>query len=449
MKIIIVGGGLVGATLAERLSGSGNDVTVIEGNSTQAQKLGELLDAHVIGGDGTTAATLREAGIEHAQLLLGTTDSDEANMIVGVLGASLFNVPQIVIRLRNPEHANDFSALSRGDASRYVCVNPDGAAVDRIFSLLEVPGALDVVSFMEKELVVAGFRISEKSDLAGLTVAHVQFLFADTPTLVVAIRRGDKWVIPGGSDELRGGDLAYFAIARGDLRNMLSLLSVERERRETILVAGAGRIGLELAKRLEAVDKKVIIVDEDRECARHAAEILKHSLVICGNVTDQNLLEEEEIERVSTFVAASSDNEINLVAGLLAKRLGAGRAFAVLDNPALVHLIGDVGIDAVISPRLLAIGLIMKQIAGSAVRSVAALLEDQVEIVEVEATAGSRLTAGPLASIDLPKGVLVAALRRGDELRVPRGHDQVEPGDEVLIIAATEMVRKLSDWLGI
>jgi len=213
-------------------------------------------------------------------------------------------------------------------------------------------------------------------------------------------------------------------------------------------VAGAGRIGLSLAKHLETVDARVILIDDDRERARRAAETLQSSLVICGNVTDQSLLEEEEIERVSTFVAASPDNEVNLVAGLLAKRLGAGRAFALLDNPALVHLIGDVGIDAVISPRLLAIGLIMKHLSGSSVHSVAALLEDEVEIMEVEAVEKSRLVAGKLATLGLPRGVLVAALRRGDSLHVPRGGDSIEPGDRVLIIATTEIAPKLTEFLG-
>jgi len=448
MNIVIVGGGLVGSTLAGKLAGEGHDVTLIEGDPAMARELSERLDARVIEGNGSTAAVLRKAGVERAGLLLSATDSDEANMVVGLLGASLFKVPRVVVRLRDPGHAEGFSLISKENPTEYVCVNPDAAAVDRIFSLLEVPGALDVVSFMEDDLVVAGFRITETSDFAGLLVAHVQLLFAGAPTLVAAIRRGDSWVIPHGDDEIRAGDLVYFAIARSDLDNVLSLVGVEREKHQHIMVAGATRVGLELAKRLEAVDAKVILVEENRERARQAAEVLKHSLVICGNVTDEALMEEEDIDRVSTFVAASPDNENNLVSGLLAKRLGARRAFALLDNPALVHLIGDVGIDAVISPRLLAIGMILQHIAGRNVRSVAALLEDEVEIMEVEALEGSPLTKGKLASVGLPRGVLVAALRRGEKLVVPRGSDCVEAGDRVLIISTTESAPKCADFLG-
>jgi len=449
MNIIIVGGGLVGSTLAEKLSGEGHDITLIEGDAVQARELSDRLDAHVIEGNGATASMLRRAGVEQAGLLLGTTNSDDANMVVGMLGTQLFNVPQVVVRLRAPSYSEGFSLLNREHPSEYVCVNPDAAAVERIFSLLEVPGALDVVSFMDNDLVVAGFRIAASSDFSGLQVVHVQLLFAGTPTLVVAIRRADnRWVIPSGQDEIIAGDLVYFAIARTDLDNVLSLLGEEREQRQHIMVAGAGRVGLELAKRLEDVDAKVVLIEEDPDRARKAAEVLKHSLVICGNVTDQTVLEEEEIERVSTFVAASSDNENNLVAGLLAKRLGASRAFALLDNPALVHLIGDVGIDAVISPRLLAIGLILQQIGGRNVHSYAALLEDEVEVMEVDAVSGSKLTSGKLANIGLPRGVIVAALRRGEKLLVPRGGDRVEPGDRALIISSTESASKVSEYVG-
>jgi trk system potassium uptake protein TrkA len=164
-------------------------------------------------------------------------------------------------------------------------------------------------------------------------------------------------------------------------------------------------------------------------------------------VTDQSLLEEEGIERVSTFVAVTPDHETNLVAGLLAKRLGAGRAVVLVDNPALVDLMGDIGIDAIISPRLLVIGLVLQHIRGGRVRSVAQLLEDRIEIVEAEVSKRSLLAKGTLSEIKLPRGVLVAALRRGEKLLVPRGADRPEPGDRVLLITTSENASKLADFL--
>lgn len=447
MNIVIVGGGLVGSTLAAKLSGDGHDVTLVEQQALKVRELGEQADVQVVEGNGATAPVLRAAGVEQAQLLIATTDSDEANMVVGMLATSCFHVPRVVVRLRDSGHTEGFTFISRGHAGEHFRVNPEGAAVDRIFSLLEVPGAVDVVSFMQGKLLVAGFRITPSSDFAGLLLSHMKLLFPATPTLVTAIQRGQQWIIPHGAEEIRAGDLVYFAIAREELEAVLSLVGVLHEKQHLIMIAGAGRIGLELARRLEKVNARVLLIEEDRELARRAAEALESTLVITGQVTDQALLEEEEIERVSTFVALTPDHEVNLVSSLLAKRLGARRALALVDNPALANLIGEIGIDAVISPRLLAVGLMLQHIRRGRVRSVAALLEDKVEALEAEAIAGSRLVSGTLAQVGLPRGVLVAALLRGDQLLVPGGADRVEAGDQVLLITTTETAPKLDAYL--
>jgi len=447
MNIVIVGGGLVGSTLAAKLSRDRHDVTLIEADPAKVRELQETLDIRVIEGNGATAPVLRRAGIERANLLVATMNSDEANMTVGLLATLLFRLPRVIVRLRDPDHAEGFAVLSRDHAGQYVRVNPEAAAVDRIFSLLDVPGAVDVVAFLEGRLLVAGFRITERSDFNGLLLSHVKLMFPATPTLVVAIQRGEEWIVPHGREELQAGDLVYFAIAREELGNVLSLVGVAREDTRHIMIAGAGRIGLELARRLETVPAKITLIEENADLARKAEEVLHRTLVICGPVTDREVLEEEDIDTVSTFVAVTPDHEVNLVSSLLAKRLGARRAFALVDNPALVNLIGEIGIDAVISPRLLAVGLTLQHIRRGRVRSVAALLEDRVEAIEAEVTARSKLTSRPLAEVGLPRGVLVAAVRRGERLLLPTGADRVEPGDQVLVITTTEKASRLDEFL--
>jgi trk system potassium uptake protein TrkA len=446
MNVVIVGGGLVGATLAGKLAGDGCDVTLVEQDPEKIRELTETLDVQVLEGNGATAPVLRRAGIESANLLVATTDSDEVNMVAGWLATSEFGVSRVVVRLRDSGHAEGFAVLSRHHPGEHVRVDPESVAVDRIFSLLEVPGAADVVSLLEDRLIVAGFRITASSDFNGLSLGHVKLLFPDTPTLVVAIHRGNDWIIPHGEQEICVGDLVYFAIARRELPAVLELIGALRPDKNVVMIAGASRIGMQLARRLEKVGTKVTLVEESQAEARRAAEELEHTIVVHGHVTDQNLLEEEDIDRVSTFVALSDDHEENLVSSLLAKRLGAARAFALVDNPALGNLIGDIGIDAVISPRLLAVGLALQHIRRGRVRAVAALLEDKVEVLEIEAIAGSRLTSNRLSKVGLPRGVLVAAMRRGDQLLVPGGNDRVEPGDQVVLITTTEKAGKLDEF---
>jgi trk system potassium uptake protein TrkA len=280
----------------------------------------------------------------------------------------------------------------------------------------------------------------------------MSLLFANAPTLVVAIQRGESWTVPHGDEVLSPGDIAYFAISRSDLSDVVALVRGEpiepaEGQRRRVIISGATRIGLELARRLEARDLRVVLIEQDPDRAGNAAEVLEDTVVVRGRATDQALLEEEEIERTSAFVSTSVDFESNLVAGLLARRLGAERAFAVVDNPDLVHLIGEVSIDAIISPRLLAVSLALQHVRGGGVRTVAALLEHEIEVIEGEAAEGAPLVKRPLAEVELPRGVLVAAVRRGNEILVPRGRDRVEPGDRVLVVATSETAPRVAQLL--
>jgi trk system potassium uptake protein TrkA len=447
MQILIVGGGLVGSTLADKLSRDGHDVSLIDGDHARVRELSKTLDAQVMGGNGATAPLLRRAGIEEADLVVATSDSDEVNLIVGLLASALFNVPRIIVRLRDPNHSETFALVNQMDPTDHVCVNPDEVAVDRIASLLTVPGAVDVMSFMEDRLLVAGFRISEKSDFVGLRVSDMNLMFADTPTLAVAIERGDDWIIPHADETIAVGDLVYFAISREHMEAVLELVGVPKDMRGDVMIAGASPIGMQLARRLGKLDVRVTLIEEDEELARTADAELRKATIVCGSVTSKALLEEEDIGRISTFVAVTDDHETNLVAGLLAKRLGAGRALVLVDNPELVALVGQVGIDAIISPRLLVIGMTLQHILGRWVHSVAQLLEDRIEVVEAEVAKGGALTRGTLAELKLPSGVLVAALRRGENLLVPRGTDSAQPGDHVLLITTTEDEPRLARFL--
>jgi len=447
MRILIVGAGLVGSTLAERLSQDGHDVSLVEKDAEAARVFGEKLDVQIVVGNGSTAPVLRRAGIDHADVVVATTNSDETNMMVALLATSLFGVSRIVVRLHEDAHVEGFAEIHKGHLEERICINPDEAAVDRIASLLEVSGAVDVLSFMGGGLLVAGFRIQPGSDFVGLRVSDMNLLFARMPTLAVAIQRLDDWIIPHGEEEIRAGDLVYFAIAREHLHGVLELVGVKEDERRGVMIAGASPVGLELARRLAAQHVRAVLVEADEVRARAAAEALPDTLVLCGRVTDESLLDEEEVHRIATFVAVDEDHEANLVAGLLAKRMGAGRAVILVDNPALVKMMGQIGIDAIISERVLVIGLALQHIRGRRIHSVAQLLEDQIEIVEAEAGQGGPLTSGPLSEIALPRGVLVAALRRGEKLRVPRGEDRVEAGDRVLLITTTEAAPKLADYL--
>jgi trk system potassium uptake protein TrkA len=455
LDVLIVGGGLTGTTLAARLAANRHDVVVVEQNADHARRLSSELDVQVIEGDGASGRVLREAGIERADIVIAMTERDDVNLLVSVLAARVFRVPRLLARLRDADHIADFAQLAGDHSQAYRCFNPDDATVDRILALLDVPGALDVFQFQGGSLVVAGFRIGESSDFAGLVARDMSLLFADQPTLVVAIQRDGSWIVPNGSEVLREGDIAYFAIARSDLGGVVSLVrgeqAAERPRRgdrARVFVAGATRIGMDLARRLDSRDWQVVLLEPDPQRARGAAEELDDVVVVNGRPTDQALLEEEGIERAAAFVAVTTDYEDNLVSSLLARRLGVERAFALVDNPDLVHLVGEIAIDAIVSPRLVAVSIALAHVRGGGVRSVAALLEHEVELIEGVAREDAPLVLGTLNEIGVPAGTLVAAVTRGERTFVPRGRDRVRAGDQVVLVTSSERAPEVARLLG-
>ncbi len=447
MRVIIVGGGLVGSTLAEKLAADGNDVVLVEQNRDLIQHLNEHLDIQTILGNGATIPVLMDAGIENADLVFATTDSDEANMVVALVGSVIFKVPRVAARLREPGHEEGFRRIAREPGGERVAINPDMAAVDKILSLLPVPGAVDVVSFFDGRILIAGFHIRLESEFAGLLLSHLRLLFPATPMLVVAIRRDGRWRVPWGDDEIRAGDLVYFAMDPVELDNVLVLLGQRRAQERRVMIAGASRIGIDLARQLEDRGVPVTMLDSMRPACDRAAAALDDTLVIHGSPTDREALREEGADRAEGFVACTDRHEENVVACLLAGRMGAAHTFALVDNAALSGLVGELGIDAIISPRLLSVSLALHFARKGKVKSVAALLEDSVEVFEIEAVAGSRLVGTPLSELGLPRGMLLIAARRGERIFIPSGSDAVNPGDQVIVAASTDKAKLLDDFL--
>lgn len=448
MRALVVGGGLVGSTLAARLARDHHDVVIVESDRERLQGLAEDLDVQVVSGNGTSVEVLRDAGIEECEVLFACTSSDEANMVVALVGSALFQVPRVVARLRDRSHEASFRAIAQRLSGEHVCINPDQAAVEKIMSLLPVPGAADVVTFLDGRLIIAGFPIPAGSDFEGLLLSHLRLLFPSPPVLAVAIRRGEQSFVPHGEDEFHARDLAYFAIDPQELDNVLRLLGVRRGSEERVMIAGATRIGLELAHRLEANNVDVTLFEDDLSVAEEAAAQLKRTVVVRALATDRDVLEEEGIERASAFVACTDDSSLNVMACLLARRLGAARAFSLVDNPALTRLVGELGIDAVVSPRLLTVGLAVQFVRRGRVRAAAALMEDLVELVEIEVESGSRLVGPPLVEMGLPRGTLVAALLRGKTVIVPTGADRILVGDRALLITTTSRASELDAFVG-
>jgi len=448
MKIIIVGGGLVGASLAFKLASDGNNIVLVEKDRELTRELDEHLDVQVTIGDGCTLPVLKKAGIAECDLLLATTNSDEANMVVALMGSAVFDVPRVVARLRDEGHEESFHTISEEIGRDHLAINPDHAAVERILALIRVPGAIDVAPFFSGRVLIAGFLIRKESAFNGLLLSHLRLLFPQVPMLVVAIRRGGNWKIPHGEDEMVENDLVYFAMDPSEVSTVSTLMGFQPGKERRIMIAGATRIGIKLARSLENSGYRLTLLDGKRQACELAAAELEKTMVIHSVPTNREALIEEGAERADAFIACTDDHETNVVACLLARQLGARHTMAFVDNPALAALIGDIGIDALISPRLLAVGLALQFARKGKVRAVAALLDDAVEVLDVEAGAGSRLLEKKLKDMGLPRGVLVAAILREDRILLPKGEDRIEAADRVLFVTTADTAARLDDFLG-
>ncbi len=442
--IVIVGAGVVGTTCAQRLSQDGHDVVVIEREESLAREITDQLDVQVVSGDGCSLPTLKEAQLDQADLLLAVTDSDEVNMITALIAGSMFHVEQKVIRLRNQNHLDNLPELARNWPGKTTAINPDRVAADRILALVHVPEAVDVTELLGGKVVVAGFHIDVGSRLVGKTLAELPEMFPKYKLLAPAIYRdGDAIALSGGT-ALHADDIIYFASIPEGISNMLRVMGQPVDKTPRVIIGGCGDIGKMFARRAIADGFHTTIIRRNLPEAEKLAVEFEGALVLHGDILRDDILLEAGIERATTFVAATNDEETNLLSAVLAKRQGTDRAIALVDNPAYRAVAKGMGINAVVSPRLASVGAILRFVRGTHFEEVASLPQEKVEVSVVEFDEHSKLTNRPLYKLGLPKGAIVAAIAVGDEVTIPGGNDVIPPGAKVVIFTPTKHAEKVA-----
>jgi trk system potassium uptake protein TrkA len=437
MKIIIVGAGAVGSIVAQRLSTEYHDVTLIESDERTVAAAQQTLDALVLSGNGASVHELREAGVEKADILIAVTNVDQIN-ILACLQAARLGVKTKVARVRNSDYYEQHDPAFAGiDAF----INPDREAVEEIYELLLQPAATDIYDFSDGRVQVIGARIGPGAAVVDRSLREIEEQVGSRWALVAAITRNQKTIIPCGEDVLEEGDHVFLVGRQGRVRNALEHLTVPRPPIHDVLIAGANRISMWLAEKLTHDGIHVKIVEPDERRARRASNRLDKALVLCGDVTDVELLRSEGIEDMDGFVAVSDDEETNLTSSLLARYHGAHKTVVLIKRPNYVPLASIIGIDAAVSPRLSTASAIMRFFRRGNVLSLTALKDSEAEIMELEASETSPIVNQPLATIEFPRHSLVGAIIKPYQVVVPRGADVIEPGDKVLVFALPRSVR--------
>jgi len=445
VKIIAVGAGEVGFHIAQRLSEEGQDVVVIDRDPVKIRRITDNLDVQALLGSGTSPRVLKDAGIKDADMLVAATDSDEANLISCLLARNLNPYMVKVARIKDPEYLEEQDLFGEELLGVDHIINPNSVMVDTIRRVMEVPGASDVIDFVDGRVKLIGFTVPKDSPHIGRQL--LTFKDLEGQLLVGAIVRGESVIIPSGEDVIQADDLVYIVVNNDQIKPILDLFHIKEEGLRRVIIVGAGTTGSSLAAVLDRTKISAKIIDTDSQRCARLSETLERVIVINGDGTDKDLLMEENVADSDFMVAVTSDEETNILISLLAKALGVKKTITRVSKMSYIPLVSALGVDTVVSPRLSAVSAILHFIRRGRIISVAPLKGEHAEAIEAEAMETSAIVNLPLSQVRFPKGSIVGAIVRGDEIIIPRGDSIIRPKDRLIIFVLSKVVPKLEDLL--
>lgn len=443
MKIIIIGGGEIGFYLAERLTRENKDVVLIDNDFERVQRARQVFDVQVIHGEGSSPKVLHRAGIDGAEMVVAVTTSDEVNMIACLIAKTQSNVPVKVARIRNLEYIHDTNILDKDGLGIDCHINPEMEAADQIINLCQVPEARSVISLADGRFRIFSVKIDSKSGLLGHKLKDLPEFSPQNKVLICVIRRNDKTVIPTGETVIQAEDLLWVISTQDSVHEVFDNIGINSSPIRSAMIFGSTITSKFLAQKLLEQKIGVKIVGTDRERCEQFARELENVLVLHVPNIDASALIEENIDEYSVFIASSSDDEDNILASLLAKRLGVKKAITLLDRPTYQSIIHAIGVDNVVNRRIAAADKILQYLRKGKVQSISSVGDTGTEAIEFEAMHTSDAIGKPLHKIRFPKGSLVVGILRDGKPMIPRGNDIIAPGDRVIIVTLQHVIPKV------
>jgi len=430
---------MVGQNLTEALCEEGYDVTVIDRKAAALERAAESLDIETLEGHGADADVLTEAGVSKAELFMAVTDMDEINLLA-CLAAKEMGALLTVARITNRVYLGGRRALFRNLMGVDIVVSPENLTSIEIAKHARAAGVFAVENLTGGRLVLREVEVSGNKASVGVPVRDLEM---DRGALITLISRNGTTIVPSGEDLVRPGDYVFVLGRSPEIGEVIKKLGREVGNVTRAIVVGGGQIGLLAAQHLQDLHVDVRLIERDAERCQELSEEISKGEVLHGDGTDVKLLREAGIESIDLFVAATGSDELNVVLGMLAGELGAGKRVCIVKRREFKRIVERLGIDAAISPRILTAEAIMKYIRRRKFTTLATVGDNQAEILDTVVTSNSGVAGHALAEIDFPRGALLGAIVRGDELIIPGGDTVIEPGDNVIIFAATETLPKL------
>ncbi len=436
MKIIILGAGQVGSSIAEILSRENNDITLVDHDRSLLNNLQDRMDIRTVEGHASSPRVLAQAGAEDVDLLLAVTHSDEVNMVACQVAHTIFKIPTRMARVRSSEYLYHENLFGEHSFPIDSIISPEQIVTNQIKRLIEYPGALQVIDFASGKIHLVGLRAYYGGALVGQQLRELKHHLPSVNTRVAAIYRQDRAIIPTGHTVIEPDDEVFFISTREDIRKVMLELRTIEEVGKRVILAGAGNIGLQLAKSLERSGYQVKLIERDAERARFASEKLENTVVLHGDAADEELLRQENIDGMELFCSLTNADEANILSAMLAKRLGARRTMAIVNRSAYVDLIESSVLDIAISPRMSTVSALLSRVRRGDVVAAHSLRRGVAEAIEAVAHGDrkqSKLVGRRLNEIKLPEGATIGAILREDKL-VPLDKEVVvEEFDHIII----------------
>ena len=450
MKIIIIGSGKVGFTLAKQLSGENHDLVLIDQRAEAMQVADNTLDILCLEGSGASIQILLEAGVRSADLVISVTGSDELNIVCCLIAKKL-GARHTVARIRSPEYYREANLLKK-EVGLNMIINPEHAAAQEISRLLRVPSAFSVETFARGLVELIGFPILESDGLAGLSLFEYNKRRSNG-VLMCAVIRGGEVYVPNGRFVPQVGDKAYVIGSQREIARFFHTLGRDGNRIRAITVLGGSKIATYLTWAVEKVGMKVRIVEQDPVKCLSLSEKLPDSMILQGDGTDSAVIDAEGLLDTDAFIALTNRDEENLLMAMTAQRHGVKKVIAKMSRPNYIEMMRESGVDSIISPKDITANQIsayvraMARSEGSAVENLYKPLGGAIEAVEFTATATTRFLDTPLKDLRLKPGMLVAAIAREGKIIIPDGSTSIRAGDKVIVMAKSIFLQDLDEIL--
>ena len=451
MKIIIVGCGKVGTTLAEQLNRENHDITLIDTNEEAIQNISDSADVMGVTGNGAVYQVQMEAGIQDADLLIATTNSDELNMLCCLIAKKAGNCHTIA-RIRNPEYSSEIRYI-REELNLSLAINPELAAAREIARLLRFPSAIKIEPFAKGRIELLKFLIPEHSLLNDMRVMDVVNRLKSN-VLICVVERGNDVVIPDGNFVMKKGDKISFIASHQESADFFKKAGVDNNIVKSAMFVGGGKLTHYLCRLLEDTKIKIKIIERDEERCRQLSELLPKAMIIHGDGTDEQLLLEEGIRQTEAFASLTGFDEENIMLSLYASNQSKAKLITKVNKIAFENVINSLNLGSLIQPKMLTAEIILQYVramqnsmGSSNIETLYKIAADKAEALEFRVKEGSPILGIPLEKLKLIDNLLVACINRGGTIITPRGKDTVEAGDTVIVVTTHTGLNDLTDIL--